>query len=462
MLAATDPAAVIATFKRLVSPRRLATLVEAESLFNDGTGIVAFTIAVGWCPARPRLAAADRHDLRLGRGGQRRDRGGDRLGGIASPPQRRRPPDRDQPFRRAGIRHVPGRRRAPPVRRHRHLGGGDRARQLRPAPRAVGADPRRRSTRSGSSWPSWPRRSCSCWSGSPSRSVARGRGRADCVGVAATFAGRAIIVYGFLGTLRMSADEARRGFRRRVRQRPSPGTTARDEGDLPIAGCTSSTGPGCAGPFPRRWRSRCRPTCRTVRCCRGSRSASSSSRCWSRRRRPSWWSIAGAASRPRPPKSKASARPPNRGVEEARTEESNRKLRRLRGQTCGRTGGRPAVEQAVGRGRTYEPSGRSDRRVDADERVEAALADRLRPRRRRPVPVASRRRPSVGARIPARRDSPWPPARGSARGRASSSPHPAAGDAGRARAGRPLPGGAADPPRPSRTAGRRDAARLSI
>jgi CPA1 family monovalent cation:H+ antiporter len=47
MLAATDPAAVIATFKRLASPRRLATLVEAESLFNDGTGIVAFTIAVG-------------------------------------------------------------------------------------------------------------------------------------------------------------------------------------------------------------------------------------------------------------------------------------------------------------------------------------------------------------------------------------------------------------------------------
>jgi monovalent cation:H+ antiporter, CPA1 family len=47
MLAATDPAAVIATFKRLASPRRLSTLVESESLFNDGTGIVAFTIAVG-------------------------------------------------------------------------------------------------------------------------------------------------------------------------------------------------------------------------------------------------------------------------------------------------------------------------------------------------------------------------------------------------------------------------------
>jgi CPA1 family monovalent cation:H+ antiporter len=48
MLAATDPVAVIATFKGLASPRRLATLVEAESLFNDGTGIVAFSIAVAY------------------------------------------------------------------------------------------------------------------------------------------------------------------------------------------------------------------------------------------------------------------------------------------------------------------------------------------------------------------------------------------------------------------------------
>ncbi len=45
MLSATDPAAVIATFRRLSSPRRLATLVEAESVFNDGTGIVVFAIA---------------------------------------------------------------------------------------------------------------------------------------------------------------------------------------------------------------------------------------------------------------------------------------------------------------------------------------------------------------------------------------------------------------------------------
>jgi CPA1 family monovalent cation:H+ antiporter len=46
MVSATDPAAVVATFKRLRSPRRLSTLVEAESLFNDGTGVVLFGLAV--------------------------------------------------------------------------------------------------------------------------------------------------------------------------------------------------------------------------------------------------------------------------------------------------------------------------------------------------------------------------------------------------------------------------------
>lgn len=46
MVSATDPVAVTATFRRLRAPRRLATLVEAESLFNDGTGLVIFAIAV--------------------------------------------------------------------------------------------------------------------------------------------------------------------------------------------------------------------------------------------------------------------------------------------------------------------------------------------------------------------------------------------------------------------------------
>ena len=46
MVSATDPAAVLATFGRLGSPRRLATLVEGESLFNDGTGLVVFVLAI--------------------------------------------------------------------------------------------------------------------------------------------------------------------------------------------------------------------------------------------------------------------------------------------------------------------------------------------------------------------------------------------------------------------------------
>jgi len=46
MVAATDPVAVVSTFKQLGSPRRLATLIESESLFNDGTALVVFTIAV--------------------------------------------------------------------------------------------------------------------------------------------------------------------------------------------------------------------------------------------------------------------------------------------------------------------------------------------------------------------------------------------------------------------------------
>ncbi len=46
MVAATDPVAVVAAFRRLPAPRSLAVLVEAESLFNDGTSIVAFGLAV--------------------------------------------------------------------------------------------------------------------------------------------------------------------------------------------------------------------------------------------------------------------------------------------------------------------------------------------------------------------------------------------------------------------------------
>jgi Na+:H+ antiporter len=44
--AATDPVAVVATMSRLRVPAGLRTLVEAESLLNDGTGLVLFALAV--------------------------------------------------------------------------------------------------------------------------------------------------------------------------------------------------------------------------------------------------------------------------------------------------------------------------------------------------------------------------------------------------------------------------------
>lgn len=44
MISATDPVSVISLFKQLGLPKRLATLVEGESLFNDGTAVVIFNI----------------------------------------------------------------------------------------------------------------------------------------------------------------------------------------------------------------------------------------------------------------------------------------------------------------------------------------------------------------------------------------------------------------------------------
>ncbi|HEX4695137.1 sodium:proton antiporter [Sphingomonas sp.] len=47
LIAATDPVAVIATFRQVKVPDRLHLLVEAESLLNDGVAAVGFAILVG-------------------------------------------------------------------------------------------------------------------------------------------------------------------------------------------------------------------------------------------------------------------------------------------------------------------------------------------------------------------------------------------------------------------------------
>jgi CPA1 family monovalent cation:H+ antiporter len=44
LLSATDPIAVVGLFKSLGAPKRLAVIVEGESLLNDGTAVVAFTL----------------------------------------------------------------------------------------------------------------------------------------------------------------------------------------------------------------------------------------------------------------------------------------------------------------------------------------------------------------------------------------------------------------------------------
>ncbi len=44
VIAATDPIAVVALFKTLGAPKRLAVVVEGESLLNDGTAVVLFTL----------------------------------------------------------------------------------------------------------------------------------------------------------------------------------------------------------------------------------------------------------------------------------------------------------------------------------------------------------------------------------------------------------------------------------
>jgi CPA1 family monovalent cation:H+ antiporter len=48
LVAATDPVAVVALFKQLRAPSRLTTLLEAESLVNDGTAIVFLTLILAF------------------------------------------------------------------------------------------------------------------------------------------------------------------------------------------------------------------------------------------------------------------------------------------------------------------------------------------------------------------------------------------------------------------------------
>ena len=58
MISPTDPAAMVAAFARLRTPSGLATLIQSESLLNDGTGIVLFTVALGFVSGTATVESA--------------------------------------------------------------------------------------------------------------------------------------------------------------------------------------------------------------------------------------------------------------------------------------------------------------------------------------------------------------------------------------------------------------------
>jgi CPA1 family monovalent cation:H+ antiporter len=70
LIAATDPVAVITVFRKLGVPKRLQVLLEGESLFNDGTAIVVFNLAVA-AVVSGRFAVAEglADFIRIGGGG---------------------------------------------------------------------------------------------------------------------------------------------------------------------------------------------------------------------------------------------------------------------------------------------------------------------------------------------------------------------------------------------------------
>jgi CPA1 family monovalent cation:H+ antiporter len=69
IVSATDPVAVVSTMRRLSAPRRLVTLVDAESLFNDGTAALVFVVALAMLGSNPPTLAENAIQFVVGLGG---------------------------------------------------------------------------------------------------------------------------------------------------------------------------------------------------------------------------------------------------------------------------------------------------------------------------------------------------------------------------------------------------------
>jgi CPA1 family monovalent cation:H+ antiporter len=66
IVSATDPVAVVSTMRRLSAPRRLVSLVDAESLFNDGTAALVFVVALASLGTNPPTFAENVVQFGLG------------------------------------------------------------------------------------------------------------------------------------------------------------------------------------------------------------------------------------------------------------------------------------------------------------------------------------------------------------------------------------------------------------
>ncbi len=106
MVSATDPAAVVATFKPLRVAPALSTMVDGESLLNDGTGLVLFAIALQAVVLQTSPLDATLGFVEHG-GPQRCDRRRDRVAGDAAHQPDRRPPARADDLGRARLRQLP-------------------------------------------------------------------------------------------------------------------------------------------------------------------------------------------------------------------------------------------------------------------------------------------------------------------------------------------------------------------